>query len=182
MKYKILALCGESGVGKDYILNHLCSYPDFKDKVHKIVSCTTRPPREGEVDGEDYHFLTVDDFAEKVLNMEMLEATLFNNWGYGTSISSLDKDKINIGVFNAEGINNLTEDNRIDLWPIRIWVSPKQRLINCLNREENPDCNEICRRFLADAQEQFPFPLDLYYNENKELDYEWFMDKINSFN
>jgi hypothetical protein len=41
----------------------------------------------------------------------MLEATVFNNWCYGTSIKNLDKDALNIGVFNPEGVEILRSNS-----------------------------------------------------------------------
>ena len=101
--YKIIAIMGEAGTGKDTLMQEVLKVHPF----HEIVSCTTRPPREGEVDGINYHFLTNEEFAAKVLNDEMLEATEFNNWFYGTGLESLSKDEINIGVFNPTGIESL---------------------------------------------------------------------------
>ena len=54
----------------------------------KIVSYTTRPKRENEREGIDYHYITNDEFSEKILNGDMLEATYFNHWHYGTSKES----------------------------------------------------------------------------------------------
>ena len=80
----------------------------------------------------------------------MLETTNFNNWYYGTSIDSLSNDKINIGVFNPDGIMSLLEDDRIELEIYYITAKGKTRLIRQLNREENPDVDEIIRRYDAD--------------------------------
>lgn len=80
----------------------------------------------------------------------MLETTNFNNWYYGTSIDSLSNDKINIGVFNPDGIISLLKDNRIKLEIYYITAKGKTRLIRQLNREENPDVDEIIRRYSAD--------------------------------
>lgn len=102
---KIVALMGESGSGKDTILHNIMEkYPSY---FNEIISCTTRPPREGEKDGVNYHFLSIDEFTKKVLNGDMLEATEFNDWHYGTDRESLTIDKINIGVFNPEGVRCL---------------------------------------------------------------------------
>ena len=72
-KIKIVTLFGKSGAGKDTVQKRIVSSADY----HSIVSCTTRPAREKEKDGVDYFFLTNDEFAEKVMNNEMLEATSF---------------------------------------------------------------------------------------------------------
>lgn len=150
-KYKIVALFGESASGKDTICKKIVSeYPFI---THPLISHTTRPPRDYEVNGVDYHFVSNVEFAEKVLDGSMLEATCFREWHYGTSLDSLDIDKINIGVFNISGIECLLEDNRLDVYPIYVYASPKTRLMRSLSREQNPDCTEICRRFLSDEKD-----------------------------
>ena len=150
-KVKVIALFGKAGSGKDTILHALVN--KFPDKYNEIVSCTTRPPREGEQEGINYYFLTVDQFTEKVLNGDMLEATEFNNWHYGTALSSLSTDKVNVGVFNPEGIRCLMEDNFVDLIAYYVQVGDKERLIRQLIREVDPDVKEIIRRFSADEKD-----------------------------
>ena len=85
--------------------------------------------------------------------MSMLEATVFNDWCYGTPIESLRKDKINVGVFNIQGIECLLQDNRLDILPIFIDCSDKTILLRNIKREKVPKCLEICRRFITDEQE-----------------------------
>ena len=68
-KIKVVALFGKCSAGKDTIQNWLiANSPNIK----KIVSCTTRAPRDYEVDGVDYHFLTTLEFTQKVLDGLML--------------------------------------------------------------------------------------------------------------
>ena len=67
---------------------------------------------------------------------------------YGTPLDSLDKDKINIGVFNIAGIECLMEDPRLEIVPIYVEVSPKNRLMRALTREEKI---LIVMRFAADS-------------------------------
>lgn len=150
----IVAFMGQAGAGKDTIANAL--YEDIQKRkdfpsTSLIVSCTTRPPREGELNGVNYHFLSTDEFGQKVLNGDMLEATCFNEWFYGTAKSALSGD-INIGVFNPEGIYSLLESHNKDIYLIVYYVlaSGKTRLLRQLNREENPDIDEILRRYKAD--------------------------------
>jgi len=59
----------------------------------------------------------------------MLEATVFNNWCYGTSIRSLKNNKINIGVFNPEGVEILRDNQNINLTVIYIIADDKTRLL-----------------------------------------------------
>ena len=87
------------------------------------------------------------------MNFNMLEANEFNKWFYGTNIADLKKDSINIGAFDVEAVSNLMEDNRLEVIPIYIQTSDKIRLIRQLNRETNPNCTEICRRYLSDTED-----------------------------
>lgn len=160
-KYKIIALMGKAGSGKDTILRRLIEL--YPDKLHEIVSCTTRPPREGEENGVNYYFLSVKEFTEKVLNGDMIEATIFNDWHYGTMKSSLDTNKWNIGVFNPDGIRCLQEEKDLELITYWIDASDKTRLLRQLNREENPDVYEIIRRFHTDDEDFSLWELDDIY-------------------
>lgn len=150
-KYKIVCIMGEAGSGKDTLLKKVLAAR--KDSLNEIVSCTTRPPREGEKNGVNYYFYTVDEFTDKVKNNEMLEYTAFNNWLYGTSYDALSKEKVNIGVFNPSGIKNIQSKNNIETYVFWIQSKPKTRLLRQLNRETEPNVNEIIRRFGADEQD-----------------------------
>lgn len=141
---------GAAGAGKDAVLKALMAQaPHF----HEIISCTTRPPREGEVDGVNYHFLSHDDFAEQINQGKMMEVTIFRDWCYGTSFDNLVSDKINIGIFNPSGVAMLMDDTEIDVFPVWIQASDKTRLLRQLNREHNPDVKEIVRRFTTDEED-----------------------------
>ena len=83
-KYKIIALYGESGSGKDTLLREAIKI--YGDKIHKIVGSTTRPPRAGEENGVAYHFLTNEEFTKQILNQDMFEAATFRGWCYGTNM------------------------------------------------------------------------------------------------
>ena len=170
--YKIAVLFGKSGAGKDTALRAIC---DKNKNFNKIITCTTRPKRDYEVDGIDYHFLTIPQFSEKVLNGDMIEATVFNeSWFYGTDINTLVEDKINIGVFNLGSIECLLDNSDLEISLIHITASDKTRLIRNLNREHSPNCHEICRRFLADEKDfekLVEFPAMYEFDTEKEEDY-----------
>ena len=164
--FKIIALIGESGTGKDSIMHAiLTKQPGY---FHEIISCTTRPMREGEQDGVNYYYLTQDEFIAKVNNKEMLEATVFNNWCYGTSIDALDANKVNIGVFNPEGIRSIMKNPNIDIKVYKIVCSDKERLIRQLNREVNPNVEEIIRRFTTDKIDFSSLPFQYTEIENQD--------------
>lgn len=147
--YTVVAIMGKSSSGKTTFQKVIAELFD----VNEIVSTTTRPMREGEVEGKDYNFVTIEEFTEKVLNGEMLEATDFNDWFYGTEISALKENEVNVGVFNPDGIESLAQDGRIDLRVIYLNVEDKIRMIRSLNRENKPDVGEICRRYFADEKD-----------------------------
>jgi hypothetical protein len=77
----------------------------------------------------------------------------FRDWFYGTPIDSLDRDKINIGVFNPTGIVNLLKDDRVQLYVVQVIASDKIRLLRSLHREENPNVDEIVRRYMTDKKD-----------------------------
>ncbi len=83
----LFVVSAPAGCGKDTILNEL-----FKktDKAGYAVSATTRAPREGEVNGVHYHFLTREDFLEKIKQGEVLEYTEYCGNFYGTLKKSVD--------------------------------------------------------------------------------------------
>jgi len=77
----LIILSSPSGAGKTTLTRRL---RDWDPSISFSVSATTRPPRMGEVDGTDYHFLSEADFKSRVTNSEMLEhAHVFGNF-YGS--------------------------------------------------------------------------------------------------
>lgn len=147
---KIICIVGKAGTGKDTILKLACQ---LDDRLNPIVSYTSRPQREGEIDGLDYYFITDQEFWNKVQNDEMLEYTSFNGWFYGIGKDCLSEDKVNIGVFNPAGIQSLKQFADIQIYLFVIYSDDKVRLLRQLNREEHPDVEEIVRRYWADDKD-----------------------------
>jgi guanylate kinase len=80
-RYGILfVVSAPSGAGKTTLCDALRQTPDF---VYS-VSCTTRPPRAGEIDGDDYHFISQKEFLERVAAEEFLEHASVYGKHYGT--------------------------------------------------------------------------------------------------
>ena len=166
--YKIITLIGEAGSGKDTIMQSILT--EYPSVFNEIISCTSRPMREGEVEGVNYYYYTDKEFENKISNNEMLESTIFNNWYYGTSYDSLKLDKPNIGVFNPTGIYSMSKFSNIELTVFRITCSDKTRLLRQLNRETNPDVDEIIRRYGTDKKDfsNLKFNYIEIRNENEE--------------
>ena len=88
---RIVVLSGPSGSGKTTLVRELVSCAEVT--LVKSVSATTRPPRPGEIHGDDYWFLTDAEFRQKLENHEFLEyAEVFSSgFLYGTLRSELDR-------------------------------------------------------------------------------------------
>lgn len=90
----LLVLSGPSGAGKGTICGRLL---EKRDHMAYSVSCTTREPRKGEVDGKNYFFKTREEFEEMIKNGGLLEhASVYGNY-YGTPRQYV-LDKLNEGL------------------------------------------------------------------------------------
>lgn len=171
----LIVFCGKSASGKDTYLNLLTQdeYKDlWKKEISSVVSCTTRPKRDNEIDGKDYYFITKEEMLEKLVRDEMYEITEFNNWFYGTPRSSIKEDKINIGIFNPEGIKILSEEYTNDLKILCVYfkTDDKTRLMRSLAREKSPDVHEILRRFFTDEKDFKSFERsDVFKNKDIKI-------------
>ena len=85
----LIVLSGPSGVGKDSVLKLILKE---RNDLKLSISYTTRPPRHGEVNGIDYHFVSKEEFEELINDGEMLEyATYCGNY-YGTRSFEIDEE------------------------------------------------------------------------------------------
>jgi guanylate kinase len=85
---KVFVITGPSGVGKGTLIAELLR------RVRKLelsVSATTREPREGEVDGRDYHFLDREEFDRRAAGNEFLEFATYSGNRYGTLRSDVER-------------------------------------------------------------------------------------------
>ena len=90
---KLFVISGSSGVGKGTVIKEfLNKHSDFK----LSVSCTTRQPREGEVHGKNYFFLSREEFLKRVENNEFLEWAEFSGNIYGTQKAYVE-EKLALG-------------------------------------------------------------------------------------
>lgn len=143
MNYVIL---GKSGSGKTEIAKIMTE--EFR--YDKIVTYTTRPMRDGEVDGIDYYFVSVDEFLKMQENGELVESFLAKNgWFYGTKKDSFNHNDMLI-ILTPSGLEKLKESN-IPVVSFYIEVDDKERYIRQILRGD--DIQEIARRSVTDEKD-----------------------------
>lgn len=160
---KIFVIVGRSGSGKDTIYKRLLEELDF---LVPVVQYTTRPMRDGEINGKEYNFIDDDEFNELELRMKMIESRTYhpniNNkkvtWKYGNSIDSFNKEAMYLMISTPEGLETMREyiDEEFSnsIVPIFIDVDEKTILERTIDRESklsNPNYIELCDRFVRDA-------------------------------
>ena len=154
---KIFYLMGKSASGKDTI------YKKVKEQMPElktIVIYTTRPIREGELNGREYHFVDDDKLKELQEAGKVIELREYNTghgiWRYFTADDGqIDGDDNYIAIGTLESYVQLRDYfGQERLIPIYIEVEDGLRLERALARERmqaKPRYEEMCRRFLADA-------------------------------
>ena len=156
---KIYCVMGKSSSGKDSI------YHEIMEKgalgLKPIIPYTTRPIRDGEQDGREYHFCTEDTVqrlqdAGRIMELRAYN-TVYGVWKYFT----VDDERINLSKYNylyivtLEGYTKIREYFGADrVVSIYIEVEDGERLMRAIAREQKQDVpkyEEMCRRFLADS-------------------------------
>jgi len=85
---KVFVITGPSGVGKGTLISRLL---ERVPGLELSISATTREPREGEVDGRDYHFLTAEEFDHRIEAEDFLEFATYSGNRYGTLRSEVSQ-------------------------------------------------------------------------------------------
>lgn len=157
---KIYYMMGKSASGKDTLYKRLLNQcPDLKP----LVLYTTRPRREGEVDGVEYHFITREAFKDLEAGGRVIESRTYHTvqgpWTYAT----VDDGQVRLenGEYLAMGTLESYEKIRRyfgaeGVVPVYIILEDGIRLERALARErqqKQPRYAELCRRFLADQED-----------------------------
>ena len=144
----LVVISGPSGVGKTTILRMLL---DQLSELTPSVSATTRPPRAGERDGVDYHFLAPEDFARRRENGEFLECCRVygrDSW-YGTLVEEVSP-RLASGQWVVLEIDVEGTLSVLDRYPdtITIFVEPSrpEQLDERLTRRGTESAEAIERR------------------------------------
>ncbi len=164
---KIFYLMGKSASGKDSIYKQLQKEcPDLKS----LVLYTTRPMRDGEQDGVEYHFIGEKQLDELEASGKVIERrryqTVFGPWDYATvddgQIDLTRNDYLLIGTLDSyEKLRDYY--GKQEMIPLYVTVDDGVRLERAIARErqqKEPKYAELCRRFLADEADFAPERLE----------------------
>ena len=177
---KLYCLMGKSAGGKDTVFRRLLE--DQTLGLKELVPYTTRPIRQGEQDGREYHFTDIDGLDRLKAQGKVIESrvyhTVHGDWYYFTVDDGTADKKDCLIIGTLEVYNKIKvyygEDSVI---PLYINVDDGVRLERALKRERaqsEPKYAEMCRRFLADdadfsAEKIREAGIDVIY-ENDDLD------------
>ena len=119
----VLVLSGPSGAGKSSLINKISE--DIGD-FYFSISTTTRPKRDGEVDGVHYHFATHEAFQKDIEENHFLEYALVHGNYYGTSIKPVRKalEKGQLVIFDIDVQGNTAVNNRLGDITTSVFITP----------------------------------------------------------
>ena len=165
--HKRIILVGRAASGKDFARKLLT-----KRNFNHAISYTTRPLRNGEVDGVDYFFLSEEKFKEMIDKNEFYEYVAFNNWYYGTSNAQFYTN--DVFIMTPYGISKIKPEDRKNCFIIYFDIPYEIRKERLMQRS---DADSVERRLEADNQDFKDFnDFDLRIT-NPEYD-ERYTDKI----
>ena len=145
---KRIIIVGKGGSGKDHMRKKL-----EEAGFRYCISHTTRPPRDGEINGKDYYFISPDAAADEYINNDKFyEYVIFNEWIYGTS-----KDEFytsNLFIMTPSGLANMKQEDRIESCVVYLDIEESIRKIRLLSRN---DADTVDRRLGADTQDFIEF-------------------------
>ncbi len=177
----IFYITGKSAAGKDSVYSSLLK-EDLQ--LSPIILHTTRPMRDGETEGREYHFVDEDAYQIMKKNGDVIECrtyeTIHGPWRYFTASSTIEASRdyyLGIGTLESyTGLKSYFGAGRII--PVYIEVDDGERLIRAIEREKasgKPDYKEMCRRYISDDDDFSEEKLkkagikDRYRFENNDL-------------
>jgi guanylate kinase len=122
---KLIVFSAPSGSGKTTIVQHLLAQPELN--LEFSISATSREPRQGEVEGKDYYFLSLEDFKKKIKSEEFLEwEEVYRDNFYGTLKSEIDKiwAKGKNVIFDIDVVGGLDIKNIYPEQTLAVFVKP----------------------------------------------------------
>ena len=139
--HKRIILVGKAASGKDHLRKR------FESRGFKYsISYTTRPPREGEVDGKDYFFITEEQATKMVESNMFYEYAYFNGWLYGKTVEQFYTD--DLFIMTPSGVSNIKPEDRTSSFIIYTDIEMSIRMTRLTNR--NMPGDSMDRRIQAD--------------------------------
>jgi guanylate kinase len=153
---KMIIFSAPSGSGKTTLVRHICK--TFPDYIEFSISATSRPKRGVEINGKDYHYLSVEEFMKRVANNEFLEwEEVYAGTHYGTLRSSVEaiwaKGKAVIFDIDVEGGLNLK--NQFKHQALAVFVMPPSiKILEQRLKMRSTDSDESIARRIAKAEKE----------------------------
>jgi len=168
---KIFVLSAPSGGGKTTLVNSIRNNFNF---IEESVSCTTRAPRDGEVEGRDYFFLTDEDFRNKIEEDYFIEWAEVHGYFYGTPKKHLEK-KLEEGAYlicdiDIQGAINLKHMFKDEAVLIFIIPPSMEVLKERLERRGLDDRDVISKRLKNAKEEVTSFRHYKYFVVNDKIE------------
>lgn len=180
----LLLLTGPSGVGKTTLCGRLLEA--YRGQIERVVTATTREPREGERDGVDYHFLGSTEFEQRVESGGFLEHAKVHDHAYGTPLASVrgplarGQDLLlSVDVQGAESIRKCArEDEVLASSLVTVFVMPRDldQLLERL-RGRGTDDDDVIRRRVERARDEMSHWSAFHFrivSEDRESDFRRF--------
>ena len=149
----LVVLSGPSGAGKDAVLDEL---EHRGHRFHRVVTATTRPPRDSERDGVDYHFVADAAFEEMIASGGLLEYALVYGKHYGVPRKQvLDALAEGLDVYVRTDVQGAATIKRLMPQAVRVFISPASLdEIEARLRARNSDDDERIQRRLRTARDE----------------------------
>jgi guanylate kinase len=155
-KGKLIVFSAPSGSGKTTLVKHLLSKDELK--LAFSISAASRSPREGEINGKDYYFISAEEFKQRIKNDQFVEhEEVYTNNFYGTLKSELERlwsDGKNI-IFDIDVIGGLNIKKQFPDQTLAVFVQPpsKEELERRL-RSRQTESEEKIQMRLAKAEKE----------------------------
>lgn len=175
MKGKLILVSGPSAAGKTTIVAEALNRLTKDHDISKIVTTTSRPPREDEVNGKDYHFVSGQEFDQKMKNGEFLETVTFSGHRYGSPLppgQEMELGKSFIYVLELVGCKQAA---KLPHDKLTVWIEPPDiKTLRARLKKRGSETESAFERrveqSIADMEEARKIRLFDYYLVNDSFD------------
>lgn len=174
---KLIVLTGKTASGKDTVMRKILSRSPH---ITRVVTTTSRPPRNGEINGQDYNFISREDFNRKAENGDFIEYVEYGGNFYGT-----EKKEIS----NASGKDIIWRIDPSRAGQIRDFIqsaySPKQAeallqkvVVIFINTDNQTILERLKRRGISGGEIQRRMEQDSEFYQNYKQNYDFIVENV----